>query len=70
MTRLLSQRGKSLFNCWEHCYMPTAKPDNFAKFPSDRQPETRTSQLYIILMHTYLSNFLFSLLVSYIDKTL
>lgn len=70
MTWLLSQRDESLCNCWEHCYMQTAKPDNLPKFPSDRQPETRTRQLYIILTEMYLSNFPLSLLVSYIDKTL
>lgn len=50
--------------------MQTVKPDNLPKLPSDRQPETRTRQLHITLMEMYLSNFAFSLLVSYIDKTL
>lgn len=70
MTWLLSQRDESLFNSWEHCHVQTAKTDNLPKLTHDGQPETRTRQLYIILMEVYLSDFPFSMLVNYIDKPL
>lgn len=70
MTWLLGQRDESLFNSWEHCYTQIGKPNNLPKCPSDRQPETRASQLYIIPTEMYLRSFPFSLHVSYIDKTL